>query len=1654
MAKDRAPIEIMGDLTLGSYAAALGDLGRLATERPTDQARRSRLEVHWSSKWLDPSLLSMFAQFLRLSQNRFSHVTLRLGDAVEDKIPFLWECGFWPLVQANYKAGCLACIPDPWRARPTSGRAAASFTPLFTVENPETDTQSGQYQAIEKRIGDIVTDWDGHLRRTACFPVVENADVMQSREYLFLLLWELAHNAHVHSGSQLITLMGQIFVSQSDSKAYEATCLQQGSPSPSVERELALFKSLEWQYSQQQESTILPARKKWLRHHEEHSFMLLSCADCGIGIPESLRRYAQRSDDGNDVEDMRRAFSPWTSTRRNNPEFYDVHGLSQIRRVIDDYDGYLFTQSGRAYVEITRGTGDLEANQLLPEQVLSGTLFQALLPLSSTPAERSARLWLMPGRSAEAPPSVGPERRAVLVAGELARAGIQLPVEERRWHDAVGVVIAAADEITADPLFLDLTQVPFDRQFLSVLLRTVRTTTGSHGILVVNAPPAFLGSIHRMQRLDLGDITDADVKMCSELDLDLAQALSRNQIGSLPLLLPFVALGKDGKPQGVKWLGLGSYGPGVRRTLERALSRLLRLDGEEIAAAELLGCSRSFSITKESLEDMKAEGVPSSLTDKLAPLIGRVYETRADLEKEIADLVPRKTCLGYTETIVEHAAMSGRSFDAILRSIVRCNGSLFEAGKSDYRCLLRVYDLHHASRASLEQELKSFVEEMRHRKDDGQQKYVYSLSWHEPKDRFRQRYYRTWNVLVDPHRRNVAARLLVLKAFEAIGPQVGAVKAIVSATPSAGLLAREVAAVLDLPFWEVASIHEMDHDWFPELGGHVIVVHDVLDTGRLTCALVEHLVKAGSDVLCVMTMLDNTEAEPSRPANLPEIISGAAVSLGTPSPSDIRRARRTGDYFEVDPHTLEPVSPAGSIQKLESPELETLVRSGSICSGHLIQGQHHYELYFSLPDALACYEARELIVGWVLTMIRDFARRKKAETVTVVYPYYSPIYSLVSRLRTRWNEAGGNVRLQYVLGRPRQLTGRRVGYELVELPGGLEDDLEFSVFLDDGIASGGTFAAIVDELVARNCRALRALVLFDRIGSQPRRHLRNIERYRTRKKGMTFEFRTLVSTSLRCHFDEDCPECKTLRDVVTPCLDGPGFLSACVRELEGLLEKTIVGSRPVAESSRLRPEDLLSVLQFRHVALSDTPSPQQVERSLAGRGGTARLECLSTVLSDPKLFHQLVDRNQCEEWIQQDLADPAVSADVRARFILKLGLCTDSVYAHRILTQVLPHSYSLLAARPETGAEGSLNRYFDTHQLEFLALSAAICSLCLSRARRDKLPPWEAWLTDWMDALGTRSPDDGVVSLYAFHLRSVLPLPEGQILPAREALYLIANFAGRCSHHSEGLLTRLRRFRLAANERRPDWACEAMPPEQMRVLVDQVARTQEHFQAWVFTDDQLKELTCACDLWHGAQRPGVCPAGASQDLTGLLQCVSGHFLREAPPATVFELIACLAPRVDYLLGLALSDWDARGRSVKIVTNLQRRHEEARVFGNRDYLRQVVGNLLNNAYEAWEATQAARTSTREREPTIAIAVRPGPASGLVIEVKDNVPYEAKDSARYFRLGSALNIHQYQIRQWEGDLDLGEHGAEGKSMLLTLKTVDVDRSQEPLLRGTEL
>jgi general secretion pathway protein E len=370
------------------------------------------------------TLLSHFAQLLRAARDRFIQVDLQLAGPMLDKQSWLADYGFWDYVTAEDAENRFRRHPEASESegRPVGGRSAC--TPLFVLPVAFDDPEAMAPEAVEETVADFVKRWDAALRAGSCFAQVATTEAIQSREYLYLLLWELVHNAYTHARSRDVAISGQIFPPPAD-----ATWTQNDSPAPEAAESPI-------RYAMSATSAGgLDVRRHWMHAHKDSWFLMLTCTDLGAGIAASAKEHGIVEGDGRAIDALAAILGPWKPGYRRDSRTYDVHGLSQVLRVVEEHDGYLFLQSGAGRVEFTRHGSSDDSQSLPPEQVLSGTLFQVLLPLTVQAGGRSAEVRTIPGVITSSPLESDDAELNELLADDLEMAPDPVPAEPARPLD-------------------------------------------------------------------------------------------------------------------------------------------------------------------------------------------------------------------------------------------------------------------------------------------------------------------------------------------------------------------------------------------------------------------------------------------------------------------------------------------------------------------------------------------------------------------------------------------------------------------------------------------------------------------------------------------------------------------------------------------------------------------------------------------------------------------------------------------------------------------------------------------------------------------------------------------------------------------------------------------------------------------------------------------------------------------------------------------------------------------------------------------------------------------------------------------------------------------------------------------------------------------
>jgi len=1545
-------ISVEEALQLGSACNGLRQLQQTIEQQIIAKSPGATLKIIVTSLWFDITVLSCFCQQIREARSHFHRVDLFFPSITAKHVRFLWRTGFWQLLGANAEGSNLTCQPDPWRTQPIASKARANFTSLLFRE---LDTSF--------HVKPLVSEWQSQLEDIEVFRHIENSDLIQSREYLFLLLWELTQNAAEHSKGRSLILAGQLLLAGTT----------QFSDRNGPGNNPRLVARLRGQHEAEIQHSATLIRREWLENHGSDSFLIMSCTDNGIGIPSSLRDRRQ-NEHSTDEKILLDAFKPEVSTRMADPSLFDVHGLSQVIRLVRESRGYLFVQSGHSRFEC----GDDAELALRDPQTepLPGTLFQIILPLS----ERRSAVYVSPPLKAEAIVATRSEVEeseftySLTVFEELPSDAVICAEHPEQWP---GIVSALIEQVppAVRHLSLDFVCMPPERQFAGYILRSFRRRFLNVVLVVINASRELQAIVRSLAKLDAGvPLTDVEATGWLESDKDISTALARGETGwSLPLLLPITSVEPDSSRVLIQWMGLSgvrdAYRPAVRFALDFVFAEEAPVRWEELLAVS----------------------IDSGLVAKSI----------------------------------------GKQFLSSFRSICRCNGALLHFSTAGCTMNLSPPQLYHASYLSLRREFDTrILPHAQHSDPTRKKRLPYSFGWRPLETRFRRRFFRAWDILTEPNALKIATDLLLRTAFLRLGEPLLSASAVLSITPSAGLLGRRIAQVLNLDFFELPSIHDVQTRESLALppGSRVLIVEDVFDTGTLSHSMLAFLQSAKCECVAILALVRSDEGLTTEdPLEVP-VIHATNVSLGFVSKAQRDDVLRTGEYYEVDPASLDPVPPRVYSQVVNKGEviqqrhrLQLLVRSGAMVSDHFVQAGHHYDVFFNIVAALADPGVELMLFDWIRTQLESFSRDGR-DSVTVVYPYYSPIHHLVTAMQSERHSVGlPKEKIFYVVAKPVFRSGNRLGYS-IRMPQSYPRKV---VFMDNGVATGGTFGSMIDELVHHGAQAILGMVIFDRIGYHPRRHLRRVNSYRSETITVPFSFETFVSVNLRSYFADNCPECRTRRSLKKL---GPhrGIVSYSVDALLMSIARQRVPFGALRLPSRLNSQETLEVVVFRDAVFSDRPSGRDIIESLlaARKSPRAKAAMLSTVLMDRKLDRQIADRALMIDLIHTVLCHGMMDTETRSRFILNIPRWHDHELAFNVLTHTIPSIFRRLSGSTEVNAE-VLDTYFNQNVIEFAATAVALHEVVAANETDDliqrALERWRAFFP---------AHDSPYGSAYFFELRQLLDRTQRQAL--EQARFLVTNFVGTYSiRHPEALRQRMWLFMTLLRSSNDDLARTILPLPILQALTDAIRAVQSISWRERFNHKDLLYLVDCYQAW-------------SDDINAkaeLMEAIHVHFVSKNPHVitpTMDLLLEDITPSTADVLSRATESFkdlvEQKADCLTVIANAE--IDASHVLCPAGFLIYTISHLLLNPLQR-------RCGKRLDQPlgdlkiTLSTSFCGANDTTLEICVRDNMKESTQaDLDTAFVKGGGLSAQQLRIQDWNGSLK-AVHVDDGSAFLLRIE-----------------
>ena len=1685
---------ITGDLCLGKYPLSFARLPRVLESMPRWQADA----VVLNSSWFDLTMLGYLAILLRSCKKPEASLTLRFG--TDRKYSFLWRSGFFSASRVGHRNSPFNVEPDIWNRQPSETKCRANFTPFIVLdmdaEHPAATEPHGYSELAKNAAYSLLSE----LEKTYVYPLVEHSELMESREYLHVVLWELVQNVIDHAKASHAVIAAQVFY-KGDCKGDEA------------------LSGLPAQHFLEEQHCVLPLRENWLFQNREHDYLMLTCVDNGVGIPASVRRKKSPRTEHDDRQLLGSSFQRELSDHDSFEHRYAIHGLHLIAQLISSYHGYLFAQSGAAFVEAAQHLGS--PSTISKELALPGAAFQLLLPLTASEP-----------RPYVEPHGVRPRGRAglkvIYATEELRKKTFRLPPSQEDQPSAVDGLVRMASH-TSGALFLDFVGMPRERRFTSLLLLCVRRKKTDHPVIVLNASEELFTAVRGLRTATDGTPHSGEL---GETDRALATDLTR---GEAPALLPLIVAvtrlrdagrfridDKSSQPGiAVQWLGIADDGPrGLESCLVTLLDELFRAEGavDELLLEDLLiRAGKPEGTAKYLLRNIQRAnqnllsyfpGTPkwylafdrdNLYFDSVEALITRLRDANDGLRGLESCLATLLDELFRAEDTVDESLLEDLLIRAgkakgtarhLLQDIQRADQDLLSylPGTPKWRLAFNGNSLYFDSVESLTQRLRDAVHSAA--RFDVPAGTLFFLNWRPADEAYLRNYYMLWRVVRDPEVACIAATLLLRMAHDDanIGPEIPRLGALVSVTASAGQVAREIARILRISHWEAASVYDLGRaEWPRDFASEpVLIIDDLIDTGTASRMVIDELVlRRNARCVGVLSVLASIEGDAIRQSLATPIVSIMGVELGRPTLEEITRAEQNDTVWDVDPNTLEPMPRkrfATAISKTDhttKDDLSLLARYRGLRSGHFVYGGHHYYEFFDIVRFMEVREGFDELWTWFRSSVTQWHSRTvvpiagKNAPVVIIYPYYSPIAAFLHRIQTLLPDSFRFPCTIHVAC-PYQRSKQRLGYRLDSLSA----NDRFAVFIDDGIASGGTLSEVVDEFVAlhnpgdlkptRPARrrpngttaaraAILALPVFDRIGMNPRKHLKSVQWYHG---AVRFEFEPRYSLNLRAYYAKDCPLCRIDTDIDST-FRTYGHLRqhlehdlTPVRELLSPTYLTPVASCATAkEMNLLNRDDTATVVHASDALFSDLASGSDIKRSIRNdpnKSGMARLEILLNVMMDPILYRSVHEETFFTDTITHELWGEEVLSNYRSYFVMHMPYLYSEELARRILLDVVPRS---LRASPEpihdqTPAGISPQtptRYFDNHPEFFTCILTAIWIL----RKRVSLP--EGWDAEWRQTLrGTP---------YGHQFVCGTSLTKEDVARACAEM-LLCNFVTHYKDHREAFPKRLEDLRNLIDAGR---RTSAVPRHALTYLVNAIEIVRDYYDL----EDGVLSPDITADILHlhEAWLAGDDPAGRR-----LRTLLVQHF---APEQTIYDATITrqlrdgLAPTTDDVITQAkdhFAEWlleqsrttlsfpegdDQVSQVERVVSSLVDEtvfHNEAsgiRVFGNTHFIVRALTHLLRNPFESG---MGRGTPLPLVKPTIVLDVtktRYNARDVIRFAVTSAEKLTQEEIDRCFRAGGGLMAQKQVIERWGGKM-AGYASDDGRTaFFIDLETVSMAR-----------
>lgn len=1583
-------IEIESPFYLGRYPTNLGELLQNLAKRPNQYGK-----ITINSSWFDISILSSFA--LSLRSCCLPEPSIHIRFATDQKYSFLWRLGFFSASRIDHNGSAFKVSPDIWGKTPSDLTSRANFSPIIVFNLDKSKDISPENRGYSQIVKETTYSLISELENTHIYPYVVEEDLIQSKEYLHIVLWELIQNVFDHANSGYGAVAAQ-FICNGNYNSENA------------------LKGLKAQHESEEQYCVLPKRKSWLISKRTKDYLLLSCVDMGIGIQDSIRTKKHTAQIISDDKLLEMAFERECSDHDTYNNKYAIHGLHLIKQLVASYDGYLFVQSGNASLEIDALS--TSSSMITEQESLPGTIFQLLLPLSAGEPRR----FITPIRNIDKNETAHMHNYVMYMTEELRKFSFLLPPPEDKWNYVVDKIVRRVSSVQG-PLFLDFVGMPRERQFISLLLLCIRRRKLDYPVVVLNASEELFAAVAGI-RID-NKIANPVLEI-SEINKTLSTEMSRGDTSVLlPLIVVITRLSNDKKRIAVQWLGI-----------------LSQLSDQE-------------------------HSILTSLLDEL-------YFAEGELSNDHLEKIA-----------VLNGCKSGTAWK-ILSNVSRVNPNLLSYNKDtdEWHFTITASGLYYDAIESMSSKLLGAIEKnAKHLKPS--EEYLYFLNWRTGCDAYLHNYYQLWNVVSKSEYSKNAGTLLLRLAHDhsEVGAYIPTISGLVSVTSSAGQVAREIARILRVPHWEAASVYDIQTAEWPInfRGDSILIIDDLIDTGTATKSIIDEFSKSRRNAKCiaVLAVLASNEGISAR-LNIPiPIIQLFKVDLGRPTESEILLAEKEDKILEIDPHTLEPLrrkrfkkNANNKNQSVNRDELLQLAKYKGLRSGHFAYGGHHFYEFFDIVQYMGTHEGFEELSNWLKKSINDWFSSTvlpiggKSAKVTLIYPYYSPVAAFLHRIGPLLEDMF-DFPCNIHVARPYQRSKTRLGYRL----NSFEEIGKFAVFLDDGIATGGTLSEIVDAFVALQEKtdnsndsnsqindmvlenpqaAILALVVFDRIGMNPRKHLKSVRWY---KNGVKFSFLPKHSLNLRSYYSKDCPLCRIKTDAYSLFDAHPHLrkhIEGMVEPLMQLLSPTYLTAVATLSSFNemgfLNAEDTSNVVHASDAIFSDLASGKEIKNSINDikKSPMARLEILLNVAMDPILYRSVHDDNFFSNIITQLLWVKEVENNYRCYFLLHIPHFASKVLAMHLLFKHIPEALikkdePVTIYNSDRFENVTLTRFFNYYPVTFASIIIAIWTL-------SKNSDLSKNVTCWVTAL------KGTPYQYLF---ASVTITNKQKVAIDYAHMLLCNFVLSYSKHKDSYL---QRFFVLKNNIRAEQRNNAFPFHLIKFITNAILVTRNHFQieTELLAELVINDFHTTYKKWY----EGDNAAGKKLEKLLVENFISEQTIHE--PRLTKVLRQSLLPKTEDVIKLAIkifeeeiyNEYKTATRNRKenstfkanindyIIIDNKALGESA--FGNTIFLSQTVAHLLLNARKYGinlELNQNTKINFNIKTEDNA------EKHMVVFEVVSPQHISQEEIKRFFYAGGGggLMTHKAVIESWGGEM--GGYPIENDNCAFFVKVENFEMKRSP-------